>query len=162
MRSRYAGSATASKKPVAAAAPTSPPPAPVWLGQPPPGGGGAIPKAPPLGLLPRGLRRRSAPASGDARPRAARPVPGSAQSRARLARRNHHHRGAGQGRTRAATTTFLADNGQVSVFAVVDHYNAERLGIHAARPRDRSEALELLRQAVRRSSGSSSRVSPPG
>ncbi|MCG5548203.1 integrase core domain-containing protein [Halorhodospira halochloris] len=49
-----------------------------------------------------------------------------------------------------ATATFLPECGQVTVFAVVDHYNAECLGIHAARPGTRFEALEPLRQAVRR------------
>lgn len=49
-----------------------------------------------------------------------------------------------------ATTTWLPDEGQVTVFAVVDHFNSECLGLHAARPGTRFEALEPVRQAVRR------------
>ena len=49
-----------------------------------------------------------------------------------------------------ATATFLPGYGQVTVFAVVDHFNAECLGLHAARPGTRFEALEPLRQATRR------------
>ena len=47
----------------------------------------------------------------------------------------------------------------MTVFAVVDHYNAECLGIHAARTGTRFEALEPLRQAVRRIFGDLIRVS---
>ena len=48
-----------------------------------------------------------------------------------------------------ATTTWLPDEGQVTVFAVVDHFNSEGLGLHAARPVTRFEALAPVRQAVR-------------
>jgi hypothetical protein len=46
------------------------------------------------------------------------------------------------------TTTWTAE-GQVAVFIAVDHHNAECVGLHAAR-RTRYEALEPLRQGVRR------------
>jgi putative transposase len=46
------------------------------------------------------------------------------------------------------TTTWTAE-GQVAVFIAVDHYNAECVGLHAARRGTRFEALEPLRQGVR-------------
>jgi len=50
------------------------------------------------------------------------------------------------------TTTWTAE-GQVAVFVAVDHHNAECVGIHAARRGTRFEALEPLRQGVRRHFG---------
>ena len=50
------------------------------------------------------------------------------------------------------TTTWTAE-GQVAVFIAVDHHNAECIGIHAARRGTRYEALEPLRQGVRRHFG---------
>ena len=50
------------------------------------------------------------------------------------------------------TTTWTAE-GQVAVFIAVDHHNAECVGIHAARRGTRFEALEPLRQGVRRHFG---------
>ncbi len=50
------------------------------------------------------------------------------------------------------TTTWSAE-GQVAVFVAVDHHNAECVGIHAARRGTRFEALEPLRQGVRRHFG---------
>jgi putative transposase len=50
------------------------------------------------------------------------------------------------------TTTWTAE-GQVVVFIAVDHHNAECVGIHAARRGTRFEALEPLRQGVRRHFG---------
>jgi transposase InsO family protein len=47
------------------------------------------------------------------------------------------------------TTTWTRE-GQVAVFITVDHSNAECVGIHAARRGTRFEALEPLRQGVRR------------
>jgi putative transposase len=47
------------------------------------------------------------------------------------------------------TTTWTRE-GQVAVFIAVDHNNAECVGIHAARRGTRFEALEPLRQGVRR------------
>jgi putative transposase len=47
------------------------------------------------------------------------------------------------------TTTWTAE-GQVAVFIAVDHHNAECVGVHAARRGTRFEALEPLRQGVRR------------
>ena len=50
------------------------------------------------------------------------------------------------------TTTWTAE-GQVAVFIAIDHHNAECVGIHAARRGTRFEALEPLRQGVRRHFG---------
>ena len=50
------------------------------------------------------------------------------------------------------TTTWTGE-GQVSVFIAIDHHNAECVGIHAARRGTRFEALEPLRQGVRRHFG---------
>ena len=50
------------------------------------------------------------------------------------------------------TTTWTAE-GQVAVFVAIDHCSAECVGIHAARRGTRFEALEPIRQAVRRCFG---------
>jgi putative transposase len=50
------------------------------------------------------------------------------------------------------TTTWTAE-GQVAVFVAIDHYSAECVGIHAARRGTRFEALEPIRQGVRRCFG---------
>jgi putative transposase len=50
------------------------------------------------------------------------------------------------------TTTWTAE-GQVAGFLAVDHHDAECVGIHAARRGTRFEALEPLRQGVRRHFG---------
>ena len=50
------------------------------------------------------------------------------------------------------TTTWTVE-GQVAVCVAVDHHNAECVGIHAARRGTRFEALEPLRQGVRRHFG---------
>lgn len=50
------------------------------------------------------------------------------------------------------TTTWTGE-GQVAVFIAIDHHNAECVGIHAARRGTRFEALEPLRQGVRRHFG---------
>jgi putative transposase len=50
-------------------------------------------------------------------------------------------------------TTTLTGEGQVAVFVAVDHYSAECVGIHAARRATRFEALEPIRQGVRRCLG---------
>jgi len=47
------------------------------------------------------------------------------------------------------TTTFTRDDGQVAIFIAVDHCSAECVGIHAAKPGTRFEALEPIRQGVR-------------
>ena len=47
-------------------------------------------------------------------------------------------------------TTTLTGEGQVAVFVAVDHCSAECVGIHAARRATRFEALEPIRQGVRR------------
>ena len=50
------------------------------------------------------------------------------------------------------TTTWTAE-GQVAVFIAIDHHSAGCVGIHAARRGTRFEALEPLRQGVRRHFG---------
>jgi transposase InsO family protein len=50
-------------------------------------------------------------------------------------------------------TTTIIGEGQVAVFVAVDHYSAECVGIHAARRATRFEALEPIRQGVRRHFG---------
>jgi putative transposase len=50
--------------------------------------------------------------------------------------------------TDATLTVTLAD-GQVTIFGAIDHYTAECVGLHAAKPGTRFEALEPIRQGVR-------------
>jgi putative transposase len=50
-------------------------------------------------------------------------------------------------------TAVMTDEGQAAVFVAVDHCSAECLGIHASRSADRFEALEPVKQAVRRCHG---------
>jgi transposase InsO family protein len=52
-----------------------------------------------------------------------------------------------------ATAGFTAQDGHVVIFAMVDHYSAYCLGIHAARRGTRFEALEPVRQAVKEQFG---------
>lgn len=52
-----------------------------------------------------------------------------------------------------ATGTQTVDEGQVTVFVAVDHGTMECVGIHAAKYATRFEALEPIRQGVRRSFG---------
>lgn len=49
-----------------------------------------------------------------------------------------------------ATATWTLKQGQVTVFAVLEHFTGECLGIHAAKYGSRHEALEPIRQAVKR------------
>lgn len=51
------------------------------------------------------------------------------------------------------TLTVTLEDGQVSVFASIDHCNSECVGIHAAKSGNRFEALEPLRQGVREQFG---------
>src|SRR6187397_1747289 len=51
-------------------------------------------------------------------------------------------------------TSAMTGEGQAAVFIAVDHCSAECLGIHASRDANRFEALEPVRQAVRRCNGS--------
>lgn len=53
-----------------------------------------------------------------------------------------------------ATSACTVEDGQVTVFIAVDHCTAECVGIHAAKPGTRFEALEPLRQGVRARFGS--------
>jgi putative transposase len=48
-----------------------------------------------------------------------------------------------------ATAAFTEEDGQVTVFVAVDHRTAECVGIHAAKPGTRYEALEPIHQGVR-------------
>ena len=50
-------------------------------------------------------------------------------------------------------TTTITGEGQVAVFVAVDHCSAECVGLHAAQRATRFEALEPLRQGVRRHFG---------
>jgi putative transposase len=50
-------------------------------------------------------------------------------------------------------TTTITGQGQVAVFVAVDHCSAECVGVHAARRATRFEALEPIRQGVRRCFG---------
>jgi putative transposase len=50
-------------------------------------------------------------------------------------------------------TTTITGEGQVAVFVAVDHRSAECVGLHAARQANRFEALEPIRQGVRRHFG---------
>jgi putative transposase len=50
-------------------------------------------------------------------------------------------------------TTVMTDECQAAVFVTVDHCSAECVGIHASRSADRFEALEPVKQAVRRCHG---------
>jgi putative transposase len=51
------------------------------------------------------------------------------------------------------TTTMTLEEGQAAVFVAIDHASAELVGIHAAKRATRYEALEPLRQGVRRHFG---------
>ncbi len=48
------------------------------------------------------------------------------------------------------TSTYVQDEGQVAVFVAIDHCTAEGVGIHASKIANRFEALEPVRQGVRR------------
>ena len=50
-------------------------------------------------------------------------------------------------------TAVMTGEGQAAVFIAVDHCSAECVGIHASRGADRFEALEPVKQAVRRCCG---------
>ncbi len=52
-----------------------------------------------------------------------------------------------------ATSTWTVRDGQATVFVAVDHCTLEGIGIHAAKPATRFEALEPIRQGVRRCFG---------
>jgi putative transposase len=48
-----------------------------------------------------------------------------------------------------ATQTATEEDGTVNIFAAIDHYSADCIGIHVAKRGHRFEALEPIRQAVR-------------
>ncbi len=53
-----------------------------------------------------------------------------------------------------ATATFTEEDGQVTIFAAIDHCSADCIGIHAVKRPHRFEALEPIRQAAREQFGS--------
>jgi putative transposase len=53
-----------------------------------------------------------------------------------------------------ATTTFTQQEGQVTIFAAIDHCSADCIGIHVVKKANRFEALEPIRQAVHEQFGS--------
>lgn len=53
-----------------------------------------------------------------------------------------------------ATTTFTEEDGQVTIFAAIDHCSADCIGLHAVKRAHRFEALEPIRQAAREQFGS--------
>jgi transposase InsO family protein len=53
-----------------------------------------------------------------------------------------------------ATAAFTEQDGQVAIFAAIDHCSADCIGIHAVKRAHRFEALEPIRQAVREQFGS--------
>ena len=59
-------------------------------------------------------------------------------------------------------TTTITGEGQAAVFVAVDHCSAECVGLHAARRATRFEALEPIRQGVRRHFGGIERGSAAG
>lgn len=61
-----------------------------------------------------------------------------------------------------ATAAWTLKQGQVTVFAVMDHHTGECLGIHAAKYGTRHEALEPIRQAVKRVYGTYDRQAAEG
>lgn len=61
-----------------------------------------------------------------------------------------------------ATTCLTVREGTATVSVAIDHDTAECVGIHAARPGTRFEALESIRQAVRRVLGATRPVSRRG
>jgi hypothetical protein len=61
-----------------------------------------------------------------------------------------------------ATSCLTRREGNVTVFVVVDHCAAECIGIHAARPGTRFEAVEPLRQGVQASFGAYTEGSATG
>jgi transposase InsO family protein len=61
-----------------------------------------------------------------------------------------------------ATATFTDAEGAVTVFAAIDHYTAECVGIHVVKKATRFEALEPIRQAVREHFGTFSGGSAAG
>jgi transposase InsO family protein len=52
------------------------------------------------------------------------------------------------------TSTITEQEGQVTIFAAIDHCSADCIGIHAVKKAHRFEALEPIRQAVREQFGS--------
>jgi putative transposase len=52
-----------------------------------------------------------------------------------------------------ATSTFTEEDGNVTIFAAIDHCCADCVGIHTVKKADRFEALEPIRQAVKEQFG---------
>ena len=60
-----------------------------------------------------------------------------------------------------ATSCLTRQEGAATVFVVVDHCASECIGVHAAKPGTRFEAVEPLRQGCGRTSGSTRPGAPP-
>jgi transposase InsO family protein len=61
-----------------------------------------------------------------------------------------------------ATATFTEAQGGVTVFAAIDHYTAECVGIHVVKKATRFEALEPIRQGVKEHCGGFSAAAADG
>jgi transposase InsO family protein len=61
-----------------------------------------------------------------------------------------------------ATATVTTQDGQVTIFAAIDHCSADCVGIHAVKRATRFEALEPIRQGVREHFGGFSRAVAAG
>lgn len=60
------------------------------------------------------------------------------------------------------TATTTIEDGKVTIFAAIDRYSADCLGIHVVKKRHRFEALEPIRQAVRELFGAFTPGAAPG
>lgn len=60
------------------------------------------------------------------------------------------------------TATTTIEDGKVTIFAAIDHYSADCLGIHVVKKGHRFEALEPIRQAVRELFGAFTPGAAPG
>jgi putative transposase len=58
------------------------------------------------------------------------------------------------------TSNMTSEEGQAAVFIAIDHATAELVGVHAAKRATRYEALEPLRQGIRRCFGTITKTSP--
>ena len=89
----------------------------------------------------RVLRLMRAPSAG--------PYPRGPRARAEGARRDDHHGRAGPDVGDGRHQLSGAARGTATVFVVADHCASECIGVHAAKPGTRFEAVEPLRQGVR-------------
>jgi transposase InsO family protein len=92
------------------------------------------------------LEGAGAPADAGERPGCGDPA--QAAPRPAQPRRHDHPRDARHHVGNRHDSAFTAEYGQVAMFVAVDHCSAECVGIHAALPATRHEALEPVRQDV--------------